>query len=440
MSFGSELWVQTKHGFCAVSSSIFGFLYLNILFIFALAKNIWTIHTVKTHTLPENDRKLTLDITYYAKLQNFDLENHEVTTKDGFILEIQRLIVPHEKDTTNPQRYPVLLIPGLMQSSAAYCTAGPRAIAFELARVGYDVWLGNNRGGFHPRHVKYKPRSPKMWDWSMEDYAKFDVPAMVEYVKQKTNARKIAVTAHSQGTTQTFMALSRETHGGIPELGDSISSFSALAPAIYAGPLVDRWFLKMLRVGHRAFHMMFGYRAFIGLMGNMRNLLPTRFFAFTGYLVFKYMLGWDDLMWDIRYRNRDFVSAPVYVSAKLMFWWLGKGGFADRKCSFTSLDSKWFDERFPALELYACGRDNLVLPDLLINRIHTFEPDVRDKFRVVSLESYSHLDVLWAVDVQDTVAVPMAEFIWKNVKEQGRWRTPTLSASNSSNNAKRPNS
>lgn len=425
MGFGSEFGTKTKHISCAFTSAIFGFLYLNLLFICALAKNIWTIHTVKTHTLEKSDRKLVLDIAYYAKLQNLKLDEYEVTTDDGYILQVQRLVAPKEDDeSTKAQRYPVLLIPGLMQSSAAYCTAGPRAIAFELVRAGYDVWLGNNRGGFRPKHNLYKPRSHKMWDWSMQDYAKYDVPAMVEFVKLKTNARKIALVAHSQGTTQTFMALSRETYGGVPDLGTSVSSFSALAPAVYAGPLVDRWFLRMLRVGHHTFHFLFGYRAFIGLMGNMRELLPIHFFAFTGYLVFKYLLGWDDLLWDIRYRNRDFISAPVYVSSKLMYWWLGKGGFADRKCIFTSSATKWFDERFPALELYACGRDNLVLPDPLINRIHTHEEDVRNNFRVVNLKHYSHLDVLWAQDAHETVAVPMTEFIWKNVPNKNQWRTP----------------
>lgn len=428
MSFGSKLGEKTAHSFCAFTSSIFGFLFLNLLFLCALAKNIWTVHTVKTNTLEENDRKLVLDIAYYAKLQNFQLDEYEVTTDDGFILQVHRLVTPKEDDSknTDTQRYPVLLIPGLMQSSAAYCTAGPRAIAFELVRAGYDVWLGNNRGGFHPKHNLYKPRSPKMWDWSMQDYAKYDVPAMVQFVKMKTNARKIALVAHSQGTTQSFMALSRESYGGIPDLGTSISSFSALAPAVYAGPLVDRWFLRMLRVGHHTFHLMFGYRAFIGLMGNMREFLPINFFAFVGYLVFKYMLGWNDLLWDIRYRNRDFISAPVYVSSKLMYWWLGKGGFADRKCIFASSTTKWFDERFPPLELYACGHDDLVLPDPLVNRIHTHEEDVRDNFRVISLPTYSHLDVLWAQDAHETVAAPMTEFIWKNVSNKNQWRTPSL--------------
>lgn len=115
------------------------------------------------------------------------------------------------------------------------------------------------------------------------------------------------------------------------------------------------------------------------------------------------------------------------VSSKLMFWWLGKGGFADRKCIFESEESKWFDEHFPPLQLYACGRDNLVLPDLLINRIMNFEPDVKERLHVVPLTSYSHLDVMWANDACSKVALPLADFVWSHVPDKEKWRQPDLS-------------
>lgn len=424
-----EAFGHAKHWVCAVSSAIFGFFYLIILFIAALFKNTVQRSTPadKSITLSKEERKLVFDLGYYLRLQGFDFEHHDVLTSDGHILHMNHIMPPNSELEEKP-RYPLLLLPGLMQSSSAYCTAGPNAIGLMLSRMGYDVWLGNNRGGFRPAHSEYSGYSAKMWDWSMEDLALHDVPAMVEFVKRKTGSDQVAIGAHSQGTTQTFMALAREEHGGAKDLGKSVSSFSALAPAVFAGPLVDRWFLRLLRVGHATYHVMMGYHAFVGMMGHARKLLPLRFFTYTAYIVFNYMLAWDDALWDRHYRDRNFIFAPVFVSAKLMFWWLGKGGFADRKCIFEKEDTNWFDEQFPPLEMYTCGRDNLVLPEPLINRIRNYEPDLRDRYRVVSLPGYSHLDVLWASDAGIKVALPMAEFIWKHVRDKDKWHAPNQEA------------
>lgn len=373
----------------------------------------------ETVRLSRAERKLVFDLRYYVRLAGFDLETHKVETADGYYLEVDRIIERNKSE--EKRRYPVLLLPGLMQSSAAYCTAGPESIAFTLFRAGYDVWLGNNRCGFDPEHKVYSRWSTEMWDWSIEDLGNKDCPAMVEYVRAYTASSHVAVAAHSQGTTQMFLGLSRQ---GTPDMGLHISSFSALAPAVYAGPLIDRWFLRMLRHGVRGYRMLVGYRSFMGIMGSMHKILPLRIFVYTGYIVFNYMLGWSDRQWDRHYRDRNFIFAPVYVSSKLMMWWLGKGGFADRKCIFKRQDHPWFDHRFPPLALFTCGRDDLVPPEKLINRIHTYECDI--SMTQIDLPGYSHLDVLWARDACEKVAHPLARFIWENVKEKELWHPPQI--------------
>lgn len=426
MSFSSAM----VHGCSAVTSFFFNIYYLVTLFIVAFSVNVIGKQTPKDESvqLTKEEKRLVFDLGYYLRLQNMDIKKYSITTPDGHILKVNRVINKNADRDAEKPGYPILLIPGLMQSSSAYCTSGPNAIGVVLARMGYDVWLGNNRGGFHPEKIGSHQYSTSMWKWSMQDLATKDVPTMVHFVASETGAKKVAIAAHSQGTTQTFIGLSREEHGGVPTLCEKVSSFSALAPAVYAGPLVDRWFLKMLRVGRKAYHTLVGYRSFLGFMSTMRQMLPNKFFGYCAYITFNYMLGWDDSLWDNHYRNRNFIFAPVMVSADLMFWWLGKGGFADRKCIFESEGSKWFDENFPPLQLYACGRDNLVLPDVLINRIMNFEPDVKDGMEVISLPHYSHLDVMWANDACTKVAMPLGEFIWDKVEDKHTWRQPNLDA------------
>ena len=103
-----------------------------------------------------------------------------MTTSDGYILTLFRLINPHVK---NPKG-PLLLQHGLNGNALHWMENSPgkvydngtyienngivtdcsgknvrgvgNTIAFVLSACGYDVWLGNNRGTkFSPNHVKY---------------------------------------------------------------------------------------------------------------------------------------------------------------------------------------------------------------------------------------------------------------------------------------------
>lgn len=63
------------------------------------------------------------------------------------------------------------------------------ALAFELAKRGYDVWLGNQRGNyFSNKHETLNPeKDVKYWDFSMDEIAKYDLPATIEYILSQTN-------------------------------------------------------------------------------------------------------------------------------------------------------------------------------------------------------------------------------------------------------------
>jgi hypothetical protein len=137
---------------------------------------------------------LKCDVRLYARRVGLDCEVFDVQTEDGFIIELWHIYNPREyKRTTTSQRsphspeifpdngdsdgvsgsqysdgnkkYPVLMIHGLLQSAGAYCTNDDDSLAFFLAKSGYDVWLGNNRCGFKPRHVLLKYDDPRMWAW-----------------------------------------------------------------------------------------------------------------------------------------------------------------------------------------------------------------------------------------------------------------------------------
>ena len=208
-------------------------------------------------TLPLEDKPQLESLPQHRKMQElvetqgYPLETHFVTTKDGYVLGIFRIphgraVEPesHFKTDAEAARPPVLLQHGLLDSSGTWAINFPQqSLAFILADAGYDVWLGNSRGNaFSRNHTGFSPSSAAFWDFSFDDMAEYDFPAVLHYILGATTQKgdddddevskqykkRIAYVGHSQGATQAFAALS-----AAPELQQYISICIALGPAIY---------------------------------------------------------------------------------------------------------------------------------------------------------------------------------------------------------------
>lgn len=80
------------------------------------------------------------------------------------------------------------------------------APAFVLARAGYDVWMGNNRGNkYSNTHKTLTKHDRAFWDYYQEDLGMYDLPALIMFIKDKTGVEKIGYVGHSEGTHQLFM-------------------------------------------------------------------------------------------------------------------------------------------------------------------------------------------------------------------------------------------
>jgi pimeloyl-ACP methyl ester carboxylesterase len=299
-----------------------------------------------------------------------------------------------------------------------------------------------------------------MWAWNILQLGVLDLPAFVSRVLSETGFEKLGLICHSQGTAETFVALAKEQR---PELGEKISVFCALAPAVYAGPLVGKMYFKFMRIiSPELFHIIFGIHAFIPFMMTMHTYLPSRLYGALGYRVFSFLFGWTDERWDLELRDRQFLFAPIYVSAETMRWWLGKECFAKQKCILATkeeveleeaedkgsdsgseasgqsnsepkpegnerrLSAAWYNEQFPPLALWIAGSDGLVDGRRLLRRFQRGrEPLVRLVHANV-IEEYEHLDVLWAIDSVEKVATEVREVIWKTLPKdiRNRCRVP----------------
>uniref|UniRef100_A0A1B0DJ51 Lipase n=1 Tax=Phlebotomus papatasi TaxID=29031 RepID=A0A1B0DJ51_PHLPP len=162
-------------------------------------------------------------------IQNgYPVENHVVTTSDGYVLTMHR--IPHGKVPDDTKRPVVFLQHALFSSSADWVVVGPaRALGYLLADHGYDVWMGNARGNTYSReHEILDPNSEEFWDFSWHEIGIYDLSAMLDYVTTNTGLAKVHYVGHAQGVTSLLVLLSILT-----DYNNYFLSISALSPVAY---------------------------------------------------------------------------------------------------------------------------------------------------------------------------------------------------------------
>ncbi|XP_058839959.1 lipase 1-like [Topomyia yanbarensis] len=172
----------------------------------------------------EEDALLTVPqlITKYG----YEVEEHLVRTEDGYLLTMFRIPARRRRR----RKHPVFMMHSLFSSSSEWVLIGRKhGLAYLLANRGYDVWMGNARGTRYSRsHERYSISSSEFWDFSFHEIGFYDIPALVDYVLERTGARRLHYVGFSQGAMACFIALS-DRHG----LNEKIIEMQALSPAVY---------------------------------------------------------------------------------------------------------------------------------------------------------------------------------------------------------------
>uniref|UniRef100_A0A8B9PHT0 Lipase n=1 Tax=Apteryx owenii TaxID=8824 RepID=A0A8B9PHT0_APTOW len=157
------------------------------------------------------------------RYRGYPSEEYEVLTHDGYYVRLNR--IPHGRE--NPGNRAVFLQHGIFGEGSNWVqNLANNSLGFILADSDYDVWLGNSRGTTWSRRHKYlSSDQEEFWDFSFHEMAMYDLPAMIDFVLQKTGQKQIYYVGYSQGSTIAFIAFS-----SMPELAQKIKIFFALAP------------------------------------------------------------------------------------------------------------------------------------------------------------------------------------------------------------------
>ena len=203
----------------------------------------------------------------------YPIEEHKITTKDGYILFFQRIQARNSPQQRLREGLPVVYLQhGLFASATQWISnTEANAIGFMLANKGYDVWCGNSRGNSYSlEHAFYKDNAdPRFWDFSMTDMADYDIPAAFEYIAQRTG-QKVNYIGHSQGTVVMLAGLVcaqkklvLENVGRIILLAPFASLIGVSGPAKF---ILSEKFLKVVKtMGHHK--ITFGSKYGLKLMG-----------------------------------------------------------------------------------------------------------------------------------------------------------------------------
>ncbi|CAG2165712.1 unnamed protein product [Oppiella nova] len=166
-------------------------------------------------------------ITQFIQSRGFESETYWVTTDDGYILQLFRIVNPYIS-VDQLKTTPVLLWHGISDSAEAWLfnrkgylnTDGvysedngtlvnncdqnlTSTLAFTLAACGWDVWLANTRGNqYSDKHITLNTTDPKFWDYTLTEQAIYDIPATVGKILELTNKKRLTYIGISLGTTQ----------------------------------------------------------------------------------------------------------------------------------------------------------------------------------------------------------------------------------------------
>lgn len=162
--------------------------------------------------------------------KGYTAEHYQVITKDGYKLTMHRIPCSRAETGTPSCSRPrpvVFLQHGLICSSTNWLTnLANESFAYLLADAGFDVFLGNNRGNAYSlAHVSLKPDQTQFWNFSMDEFAKYDLPAMVDSALAISGQSQLYYIGHSQGTMIGFIQF-----GVDKELASKIKHFYALGP------------------------------------------------------------------------------------------------------------------------------------------------------------------------------------------------------------------
>ena len=353
--------------------------------------------------------------TYYKEFMQsngYQLEENPVTTSDGYILSVWHM------SPKKPNGKVVFFQHGLADTAWCFFQLGAKSLPFLLLNEGFDVWLGNIRGNvFSQNHLTKNPKDlgGDFYTYTLDDFVQYDLPSMINYVKGRTNGKKMSYIAHSQGST-IFLMLYMHNPKLIESSFDHFSSVGTVPNIAYTEftpiELLDKIYglLQLIKI-FNAFNLSNTQRALLSkfcktapnICGTFfdagASIRPSKRMDYKNIYNFMYyypggtcknnLLHWSQIhkMKKLVYFNPNFDSektAQPYNYANLMKWKI--------KALIARTDDDTFSSYEDVTEFYNTVKDKSYL-------------------EILDLKNYGHIDVLAADSAYEDIFIPILNFI-----------------------------
>lgn len=365
-------------------------------------------YNIKFKSNPEeytlmNDLVKCRNIQEMCLLFGYDIESHIIKTRDNYILTAQRIVKLDGVRERKSIGKVVYFHHGLLQDSEIWVSMIDKNsnLPFVLYDLGYDVWLGNNRGNkYSQKHLFFRIDSDEFWDFSIDEFALFDIPSTIDYVLEVSGKQSLIYIGFSQGSAQAFASISIN-----PRLNEKIEKLIAISPATTPHGLYSVFIDILLQSSPNILFLLFSRKVFISSIIFWKKVLYPAFFGTTVDIANHMLFNWKSE--NIKKTQKLASYAHLYstTSVKTVVHWIQIISskkfqmFHDSKFNLTGFSPISYplkNIKVPIHLIYGT-LDSLINIDIIKEQLPL------ERTTVQSVFGHEHLDNIWGCDVADTV-------------------------------------
>ncbi|CCE73271.1 Piso0_000302 [Millerozyma farinosa CBS 7064] len=377
---------------------------------------------------PHNTIIRASNIVDLAAAYGYIVREHVVTTKDEYVLVIHKIEKPGAATNDLSRKKIVYFHHGLLTNSELFLLGDSKEknLPYLLVERGYEVWLGNNRGNKYSRkHLKLSVSDPEFWDFSLDEFAMYDIPDTIEYISSfHQHKEQITYIGFSQGCSQLFASLSLR-----PDLNSKLNLFIGLSPAIVPGNLDHPLLKSVVKSSAEDNDFLFfllGNKAILPSISFWSSLLGMEGYKMVVDKSVKYLFGWAGINISDSQKRIGYPHMFSNSSVKCVMHWFQiinaqrfqmfdeTGSYGLTPISTISSASKAKSNcvaPFPVthhlnVPMFLVHGDQDILVD--IDRTKKLITDQNENMKhkllgVLTCKTYEHMDTLWANSVVDEV-------------------------------------
>lgn len=378
-----------------------------------------------------NSLKKANNIHDMCALFHYNVENHLVRTEDDYLLQMHR-ISPYANNKV-PNGKVVYLHHGLLMNSEIWVTMAEKTqnLPFRLCDLGYDVWLGNNRGNkYSCKNLKVDINEEQFWNFSIDEFALFDIPNSIQYILDFTKKKTVSFIGFSQGSAQIFAALSLHK-----VLNSQIDRLITISPATTPKGLHNWLVNSIVSMSPTSMYLVFGTKILLPSADFWKSIIYAPLFVKIIDIANEVLFNWKSTNIDYKQKYSSYYHLYSTTSVKSVVHWFQiirskkfqmfhdiktsalKSFLSFKLSGEYSSGTKNFESivfptqtniNIPILVIYGKS-DSLV--DINVMKTQLPEQDLT----IVGVDDYEHLDLIWGRDLENTTIGHVLRFLSWNL-------------------------